>query len=285
VIFIGISGYDYPHWRGTFYPTDLPRSRWLAHASRVFNSIELNGTFYSLKTPAVFERWAAETPRQGFVFAIKGSRFITHNLKLRRPRPALANFYASGVLALGRRTGPFLWQLPATYRFEAERLDSFMALLPHTSAEAEALAADHDRRLKKGALVEAVERTRFRHAFEPRHESYFHPGFYALLRRHGCGLVIADTAGKFGYAEHVTAGFVYVRLHGSGQIYAGRYGDEELDRWAGKAEAWSREGLEVYVYFDNDAQGHAPRDAERLALRLKARLGPETAASSTRTAV
>jgi uncharacterized protein YecE (DUF72 family) len=277
VIYIGISGYDYPHWRGTFYPRDLPRRLWFAHASRAFNSIELNGTFYSLKTPAVFQRWAAEAPRRGFVFAVKGSRFITHNLKLRRARGALANFYASGVLGLGRLTGPFLWQLPATYRFEAERLDSFMRLLPRTTAEAETLARDHDHRLKKGARLEAAHRMRLRHAFEPRHESYFHRDFYDLLRRHRCGFVIADTAGKFSYAEHVTANFVYVRLHGSGRIYAGRYGDEELDRWAGKTAAWSREGLDVYVYFDNDARGHAPRDAQRLALRVEGRLGMASA--------
>ena len=211
------------------------------------------------------------------MFAVKGSRFITHNLKLRRAKGALANFYASGVLALGRRTGPFLWQLPATYRFDAERLDSFMRLLPATTAEAAALARDHDHRLKKGALVEAGERMRLRHAFEPRHESYFHPDFYGLLRRHGCGFVIADTAGKFGYAEHVTASFVYVRLHGSGRIYAGRYGDEALDGWADKTAGWSREGLDVYVYFDNDARGHAPRDAQRLALRVQALAPPADA--------
>jgi uncharacterized protein YecE (DUF72 family) len=285
VIYVGISGYDYPHWRGTFYPKQMPRRAWLGYASRSFNSIELNGTFYSLKTPAVFERWVAEVPAHDFVFAIKGSRFITHNLKLRRARPALANFYASGVLALGRRAGPFLWQLPATYRFDAERLDSFMSLLPRTSTQAEDVARDHDDRLKKGALVQAPERTAFRHAFEPRHQSYFHPEFYDLLRRHGFGFVIADTAGKFAYAEHVTADFVYVRLHGSGQLYVGRYGDGELDRWADKTAAWSGEGKDVYVYFDNDARGHAPHDAERLALRMGVHPAAEAGASRARTAL
>jgi uncharacterized protein YecE (DUF72 family) len=277
-IFIGTSGYDYPHWRGVFYPRDMPRRQWFAHASHVFNSIELNGTFYSLKSPAVFERWAAEAPRRGFVFALKGSRFITHNLKLRRARPALANFYASGVLALGRRTGPFLWQLPASYRFDAERLEEFMALLPRRTSEAEALARGHDDRLKKGALVEAAERVPLRHAFEVRHESYLQEDFYNLLRRNNFALVIADTAGKFPYAEHVTADFVYVRLHGSGRLYVGRYGDEQIEAWAEKAAAWSREGRDVYVYFDNDARGHAPHDAERLSLRVRARLGAETPA-------
>ena len=119
---IGISGYDYKPWRGVFYPDGLPAREWLRFASRTFNSIELNGTFYSLKSPAVFERWLAEAPETNFLFAVKGGRFITHNLKLRRSETALGNFFASGVLALGERTGPFLWQLPATYRFEADRL-------------------------------------------------------------------------------------------------------------------------------------------------------------------
>src|SRR3954467_14845234 len=106
--FVGISGYDYAGWRGSFYPPDVPRRSWLAFASRIYNSIELNGTFYSLKSPAVFTRWATEVPDDGFVFAIKGGRFITHNLKLRNCDTALGNFFASGVLALGKKTGPFL---------------------------------------------------------------------------------------------------------------------------------------------------------------------------------
>ena len=131
---IGISGYDYKPWRGSFYPTEVPARRWLEYASARFPTIELNGTFYSLKSPAVFERWVAETPR-GFVFAVKGGRFLTHNLKLRNAERSLGNFFASGVLALGRMTGPCLWQLPAPYRFDAERMDAFMRLLPRTSRE------------------------------------------------------------------------------------------------------------------------------------------------------
>jgi uncharacterized protein YecE (DUF72 family) len=141
---IGISGYDYKPWRGTFYPDGLPAKRWLEYASRTFNSIELNGTFYSLKSPAVFERWRSEVPASDFVFAIKGGRFITHNLKLRNAERALGNFLASGILALGKMTGPFLWQLPATYRFDAERMDSFMRQLPRNSVEGEAVARQHD---------------------------------------------------------------------------------------------------------------------------------------------
>src|SRR3954452_21943705 len=166
---IGISGYDYKPWRGRFYPDGLPARRWLEYASRRFESIELNGTFYSLKSPAVFERWVAEAPGD-FVFAVKGGRFITHNLKLRNADASLGNFLASGVLALGEKTGPFLWQLPATYRFEAERLDGFMRLLPRSSRQAEAVARGHDHRLRRGSLVEAVADVPYRHAFEVRHE-------------------------------------------------------------------------------------------------------------------
>lgn len=260
---IGISGYDYKPWRARFYPPDLPARRWLEYASRRFDSVELNGTFYSLKSPPVFERWAAEVP-DDFVFAVKGGRFITHNLKLRNATASLGNFFASGVLALGHKTGPFLWQLPGTYRFEAERLDAFMRMLPRSAREAEAVAREHDGRLRRGALVEAPVDVPYRHAFEVRHPTYFTSEFYDLLRSHACSFVIADTAGKFPYAEEVTADFVYVRLHGSEVLYASGYTDAELDVWAGKIDAWRGEGLDVYVYFDNDAKVHAPFDALRL---------------------
>jgi uncharacterized protein YecE (DUF72 family) len=273
-MYIGISGYDYKPWRGVFYPDGLPARQWLRFASRRFNSIELNGTFYSLKSPAVFERWLAEVPARDFLFAVKGGRFITHNLKLRRSETALGNFFASGVLALGERTGPFLWQLPATYRFEADRLDQFMGILPRNSTEGEAVAREHDERLRRGALVDAAAAVPYRHAFEVRHPSYFHPEFYDLLRAHGCGMVVADSAGKFPMSEEVTAPFVYVRLHGSEQLYVSRYSDEELDTWAERIRRWTSAAggaRDVYVYFDNDAKVHAPRDAIRLMERLDVR--------------
>jgi uncharacterized protein YecE (DUF72 family) len=275
--FIGISGYDYKPWRGRFYPDDLPARRWLEYASRRFSSVELNGTFYSLKSPAVFERWASEVPDRGFVFAVKGGRFITHNLKLRNAEASLGNFFASGVLALGEKTGPFLWQLPGTYRFDAERLAGFLRLLPRNSHEAESVARLHDHRLRRGVLLEAAAPVDFRHAFEVRHPTYFHDEFYALLREHRCAFVIADTAGKFPYAEEVTADFVYVRLHGSEELYASGYTDAELDWWAEKIRAWrdpTHGGRNVYVYFDNDAKTHAPFDAGRLIQRV----GPTDAA-------
>jgi uncharacterized protein YecE (DUF72 family) len=269
--FVGISGYDYKPWRGRFYPDELPAGRWLEFASRRFNSIELNGTFYSLKSPAVFQRWADEVPETGFVFAIKGGRFITHNLKLRRSETALGNFFASGVLALGARTGPFLWQLPATYSFDAERLDSFIRQLPRDAREGESVARQHDQRLRRGALTEAAANVPYRHAFEVRHPSYFHEEFYSILRAHRCAFVIADTAGKFPIAYEVTTDFVYVRLHGSEELYVSGYTDAELDAWAKRIREWRspRQGSrDVFVYFDNDAKVHAPFDAQRLAEQL-----------------
>jgi len=264
---VGISGYDYKGWRGRFYPAELPARKWLEYASRRFDSIELNGTFYSLKSPAVFERWVAEVA-DDFLFAIKGGRFITHNLKLRNVEASLGNFFASGVLLLGEKTGPLLWQLPGTYRFEADRLDGFMRQLPRDARGGEAVARRHDHRLRRGSWVERVANVEYRHAFEVRHPTYFCSEFFDLLRAHRCAFVVADTAGKFPYAEEVTADFVYVRLHGSRELYASGYTDAELDAWAEKIDGWRRGGRDVYVYFDNDAKVHAPFDALRLRERL-----------------
>jgi uncharacterized protein YecE (DUF72 family) len=264
---IGISGYDYPGWRGAFYPEGVPRRAWLSYASRCFDSIELNGTFYSLKSPEIFAAWASQIPR-GFVLAVKGSRFITHNLKLRNARTALGNFFASGILALGKATGPFLWQLPATYRFDPDRLGEFMSGLPRDNLQAAKIARDHDHRLKAGALVEAGTRVLYRHAFEVRHPTYFCDEFYELLRLNKMSLVVADSAGRWPLSLATTARFVYVRLHGSTELYASSYGDAELDEWAVRISAWRADGRDVYVYFDNDAKVHAPHDALRLMERV-----------------
>jgi uncharacterized protein YecE (DUF72 family) len=268
---VGISGYAYPRWRGAFYPADLPARGWLAYAARTFDSIEINATFYRMATPAAFRRWVEETPSDCRL-AVKGSRFITHNLKLARAETALANFYASGVLELGRKTGPFLWQLPPRLRFDAERVTRFLELLPRDSAEAEALARGHDDRVREPCL-RAAARVRYRHAFEVRHPSFLQPAFYEMLRAHGCALVVADSAGVHPYSEEVTAPFVYVRLHGSRELYVSGYEDAEITVWARRIRTWAVGlGLDVYAYFDNDAKVHAPRDALRLADALR-RLG------------
>jgi uncharacterized protein YecE (DUF72 family) len=265
--YVGISGYIYPNWRGVFYPETLPARRQLEYASRQFNSIELNGTFYSLKSPSVYARWYDETP-EDFLFAIKGSQFLTHRLKLLGVETALANFLASGVLALGRKTGPFLWQFPATYGFDPGRVERFLAILPRNTSEAELIAQDHDERLKRGALLEAREYVEYRHAFEIRHPSWFCREFYDLLRAYGAALVLADTAGKFPFADEITTDFVYVRLHGSTQLYVSGYTEQELGDWAKRIRRWSASGLDSYTYFDNDAKVYAPRDARVLSEKV-----------------
>jgi uncharacterized protein YecE (DUF72 family) len=270
VVAVGISGYDYPGWRGRFYPASLPRAQWLAYATGYFDSIELNGTFYSLKSPAIYRSWVSQAG-PAYVFAVKGSRYITHLRRLREPRRALANFYASGVLALGRGTGPFLWQLPPRFRFDAARLEAFLRLLPRDSAEAESLARGHDDRLPTRGLLRAPERVAYRHALEVRDPSFCGPPAYALLRRFGVALVVADTGGRYPAVEEPTADFEYVRLHGPGELYTSGYSEAELDAWAARVIGWAESGRDVYVYFDNDAGAHAPFDAMGLARRVAIR--------------
>lgn len=269
-VFIGISGYDYPGWRNAFYPPEVPRREWLGYASRVFDSIELNGTFYSLKSPAAFKSWAEAVPPE-FPFAVKGSRFITHNLKLRNCDLALANFFASGILALGDHLGPFLWQLPAMYRFDRDRIEGFLEKLPRTTKQLARIAAKHDQRLKKGALVEAERNLPLRHAFEIRHVSYLEDPFFDLLRAYGCAYVIADSAGRYPFHIEVISNLAYVRLHGSTELYTSQYSLQELQVWASRCDGWARSGYDVFVYFDNDAKVFAPHDALMLRLLLNDR--------------
>jgi len=269
-VWIGPSGFAYPDWRGKFYPQDLPANRWLRYAAERFDSIELNGTFYSLKSPDVFRAWARAAPGGGFVYAVKGSRFVTHNKKLRDVDAALANFYASGILALGAATGPFLWQLPPGLGFHQDRVAAFLDLLPRSTDDAEILARKHDARLTRGALTRAEARCRYRHALEIRHPSFVDPAFYRLLARRGDALVIADTAGLYPAVEEPTADFVYARLHGAEELYASRYDDATLASWADRIAGWSRGGRDVYVYFDNTAHANATRDALRLVALVQA---------------
>ena len=267
---IGISGWTYPGWRGSFYPAGLAHHRELEYASRRFSSIEINGSFYALQRPASYQRWSAQTP-DDFVFAVKGSRFITHMKKLGGVEIALANFFASGMLALGPKLGPLLWQLPPTLPFQAGRLHAFFDLLPRTTAQAAALAAGHDERMDGRAWTSTDADRPLRHALEVRHDSYHDPAFVALLRERDVAVVIADTAGKWPLLEALTADFVYIRLHGDQELYVSGYSDEALDMWAAKIRAWSGGGTgrqDVFVYFDNDVKVRAPFDAMALADRL-----------------
>ena len=263
---IGISGWRYAGWRGSFYPRGLPQRRELEYVSSLMDTVEINGSFYSLQRPERYEEWRRQTP-DDFVFAVKGGRFITHMKKLRGVETPLANFFASGVLALGAKLGPLLWQLPPNLGFDAERLEEFVDLLPRTTAEAASIAERHDERLEGRALTVADADRPLRHAVEVRHPSYQCAELVDLLRRRDVGLVVADTAGKWPLMEDVTSDFVYVRLHGAEELYVSGYTDEALDRWADKVRAWGRCG-DVFVYFDNDVKVRAPVDAIALADRL-----------------
>jgi len=268
---IGTSGWLYRSWRGTFYPLGLRQRDELAYASRHFGSIEINGTFYSLQRPTSFRLWREQAP-EGFVYAVKGSRFITHMKKLRDVDVPLANFFASGVLALGDKLGPVLWQFPASMPFDLERFEAFFRLLPRTTREAARLARRHDARVRGRSYLRATSDLPIRHAVEVRQEAFFASPFLELLRRHDIAFVVSDGAGRWPLAEHVTASFVYVRLHGAEELYVSGYRPEELDRWAHACRGWLDSHRDVYVYFDNDAKVHAPVDA----IGLMNRLGMET---------
>jgi uncharacterized protein YecE (DUF72 family) len=290
---IGISGWTYKPWRGVFYPAKLPHKRELAYAAGIFSSVEVNGTFYSLQRPQSFAAWAAQTP-DSFVFAIKGPRYITHLRRLKDVEAPLANFFASGLLRLGAKLGPLLWQFPPHFRFNPTRLESFFALLPRDTASAAALARGHDARMEGRAWTETDAARPLRHAIEIRHNSFVVPAFIDLLRAQDIALVCADTV-EWPRLMDMTADFVYCRLHGSEVLYTSGYDNAALDRWAARVAAWAR-GEEppdaervidaagprrpcrdVYVYFDNDAKVRAPFDAQGLTDRVVQLLGHERA--------
>ena len=219
---IGTSGWRYPPWRGVFYPPGLAQRRELEYISRQVNSVELNGSFYSLQRPSSYQRWHDETP-DDFVFAVKGGRFITHMKRLVDVETPLANFFASGVLALAGKLGPFLWQLPPTLPFDPEQLDAFLDLLPRDTSAAAKLAAHHDERLEGRVLTTTDLHRPLRHAMEVRHPSFTDPAFLDLLRAREVAVVIADAAAEWPYLEDVTADFTYLRLHGDTELYASGY--------------------------------------------------------------
>lgn len=283
---IGTSGWSYKHWRSRFYPSGLRQRDELAYIADKLDSVELNGTFYSLQRPDSFRAWDAQTPPE-FLFAVKGSRFISHNKKLRDVDSALANFFASGVLLLREKLGPIVWQLPERMRFDPGRLEDFLMALPRDTIAAAELAKRHDARVNDRNWTETDEKRSLRYALEPRSLTFFTAECVDILRRHDVALVAADS-GRWPLFEEVTASFVYLRLHGSPQTYASRYSDAALDRWATAIAAWARGGQpadaarvtglplpsrahrDVYCYFDNDGDAHAPLDARRLIDRLEA---------------
>lgn len=284
---IGISGWRYAPWRGTFYPKNLPQRAELAYAAKAFPTIEINGSFYSLQRPRSYALWYEQTPAD-FVFAVKGPRYITHMKRLKQVKEPLANFLASGVFNLKEKLGPVLWQFPPNFRYDPPRLREFFGLLPRDTWAAAALARKRSAFMKGRTRLSIDTCRSLRHAIEIRHESFEDPTFVALLREFEVALVIAETAGHWPLLEDITADFVYLRLHGDKELYRSGYGDAALERWAARIAAWHA-GAEpadarkliarraparrrdVYCFFDNtDVKLRAPFDA----LALMRKLGP-----------
>nr|WP_314485611.1 DUF72 domain-containing protein [uncultured Pseudomonas sp.] len=282
---IGISGWRYAPWRKDFYPKGLRQDDELAFASRAVNTIEINGSFYSLQTPERYQAWHDATP-DDFVFAVKAPRYITHTRRLKDIDTPLANFFASGPLLLGNKLGPLLWQFPANMRFDAPRFSAFFESLPRDRAAARRCASGCDQRLHDNGSTNISGNAPLRHAVEIRHESFLCDSFVQLLREHNVALVVADSAGKWPYVEDVTADFMYMRLHGDVELYSSGYTVKALRRWKQRIECWAEGGQaedahlivqgpppkratrDVYCYFDNDQKVHAPYDARRLLEKM-----------------
>jgi uncharacterized protein YecE (DUF72 family) len=237
---IGCSGWSYAHWRSLVYPEGLPQRRWLEHYATLFDTVEVNATFYRLPRRSTVAAWVEGTPPD-FVLAVKASRYLTHVRRLSDTGRGLERFYACIEPLLGTpKLGPVLWQLPETFRRDDERLARTLAALPAG-----------------------------RHCFEFRHESWFVPEVYALLRGHGVALVYGDHPARPFQGDELTAGWTYVRFHHGSRGRRGNYSERELDEWAERIRAWRR-GVEVYAYFNNDWEGFAVRNALGLAERLAA---------------
>jgi uncharacterized protein YecE (DUF72 family) len=292
-IHIGISGWTYAPWRGTFFPRDLIQRKELAYAASQVSSIEINGTFYSLQRPGSYATWYDQTPPE-FVFSVKAPRYITHIRRLKGCEVPVANFFASGVLRLEEKLGPILWQLPPSLPYKREMMETFFELLPRDTAAAAKQGKKHDDKVRQSWTTTGKSRP-LRHALEVRHDSFRTPEFIRLLRRHRIALVVADTAGKWPFMEDVTADFIYVRLHGDEELYVSGYTPVALRTWARKIRAWNKggnapkakltgspataraRGRDVFVYFDNDVKIRAPYDAMTLAYQLGAGFKPSSA--------
>lgn len=238
-IHIGTSGYSYKHWAGRYYPADLKPSEWLRHYLRDFDTVELNNTFYTLPKEETFDAWRKNTPRD-FLFAVKGSRFLTHMIKLKDPERGLVNFMPRAE-RLRSKLGPILWQLPPGWKVNAGRLEEFLRLLPK----------------------------KHRYTFELRNQTWMTDEVYEVLRTYNAAFCIYELAGYQSPLE-ITADWTYVRLHGPTAFkYQGSYSDAQLAEWAARIRAWSRRLKAIYVYFDNDDSAYAVDNA----LTLKRMLG------------
>ena len=234
---VGCSGWQYKHWRGDFYPANLPQARWFEYYASVFDTVEINNTFYRLPERATFAAWAQRAPRD-FEFAVKASRFLTHMKKLKDPEEPIDRLF-SRMRGLGTHLGPVLYQLPPGWRLDRERFAHFVQALP----------------------------TDARHAVEFREPSWYEAEVLALMRRRRLALCLHDMPGS-ATGQDATGPFVYVRFHGASSRYGGSYPDDRLHRWAHWLNQRRDEGCDVYAYFNNDVGGHAPRNAVTLRQML-----------------
>jgi uncharacterized protein YecE (DUF72 family) len=264
---VGMAGWTYEPWRGDFYPKGLRQSDELTYASSKVTSIELNGSFYALQKPASWHKWREETP-DDFVFSVKAPRFITHIKRLNDVVEPMANFFASGVLAMGAKLGCILWQTPPNLAYDPELVEAFLNLLPRTTTEAVELAKKRGARMEgKEYLLTDADRP-VRHAIEPRAHSFDDPRFAAQLEAHGVAAVLGDSEGRWPKLDWATTDFAYARLHGDEELYTSGYDEAGIAKW----DAWTRDhlahGRDVYAYFDNDLKVRSPYDAMSLLERL-----------------
>ena len=261
----GTAGWVFAPWRGSFYPEGLVQKNELAFASSRLGSIEINATFRANQKPQSFAKWAAEA-RDGFVFAIKGPQLVTHIKRLKNCEAELANFFASGPLALGDKLGPFIWQLPPNLSYDRAVLAAFLAFLPRSTADYVALAGKADGRLKSPPFLDTTGVGRIRHAIEMRHASFHQPEVSALLAEHNVARVIADTADN--PSRELTADFAYCRLQGPAHGDGAGYQPADIADWAETVTAWTDAGKDVFAYFVHEDKLHAPANA--IALRQAA---------------
>lgn len=258
----GTAGWVYEPWRGTFFPEGLVQKKELAYASSRLGTIEINATFRATQKPDSFAKWAGEA-REGFVFSIKGPQLVTHIKRLKDCRAELANFFASGPLALGEKLGPFIWQLPPNLGFKPDIFSAFLDLLPKTPEQYVALAGEADGRLKTPPFLATDGVTQIRHAIELRNTSFDTPELRQLLADHNVAQVIADTVEN--PARELTADFAYCRLQGPARPGATGYEAADIADWAQTIAAWDKAGKDVFAYFVHEDKLHAPANA--IALR------------------
>jgi uncharacterized protein YecE (DUF72 family) len=249
---VGCSGWQYKHWKGDFYPSNLPVSGWFQQYARTFDTVEINNSFYRWPEAEMFARWREQAPK-GFVYAVKASRFLTHMKKLKDPQEPLVRTF-DNVRELGSRLGPVLYQLPPRWPVNVARFEEFLQTLR--------------------GLGDGHRATGRYHVVEFREPSWYTEEIYALLQKYKVALCVHDMHGS-ATGRMAIGPFIYVRFHFGTQKYGGRYEDERLDEWADWLAQSARRGLPVFAYFNNDVGGHAPRDAVRLRDRIMARLMPK----------